>query len=142
MELSRFLWDLGGKGGGGWQGGTWLGDGGGGIAAPGLPPDDGIPVKAPITPIVPELKPKWLFCDWWCGIGKWPGDPSCGLLPGELIESPDMLRGPGEPGGWAVPVLTVKYIYYLSKHTMQQNKNDSCFCRMNKNCKKRLISTC
>lgn len=27
-----------------------------------------------------------------------PGDPNCGLLPGELIERPDMLRGPGDPG--------------------------------------------
>lgn len=126
MELSRFLWDLGGKGGGGWLGGTWPGDGGGGITAPGLPPDDGIPVKAPITPIVAELKPKRLFCGWWCGTDKWPGDPNCGLLPGELIESPDMLKGPGEPD-WAVPILTIKYIYYLSKHTMQQNKNDFCF---------------
>lgn len=104
IELSRLLWDLGGKGGGGWLGGIWLGEGGGGIIAPGLPLDDDNPVKDPIKPIVPELNPKWVLWDWWCVVGRWPGDPICGLLLGELTESPDILSGPGEPGGWPIPV--------------------------------------
>lgn len=58
MELSRLLCDRGGSGGGGWFGGTWLGEGGNGNGAPGLPLEDGRPVRAPITPIVPELNPK------------------------------------------------------------------------------------
>lgn len=66
------------------------GDGGVGIPL-GLPLDDR-PDKA-LT--VPGLKPKWVIC---C-VGKCPGDPNCGLLLDEAIESPDILGGLGDPGG-------------------------------------------
>lgn len=111
-QLSRLRCDLGGRGGGGCpNGGIWLGDAGGGIieAAPGLPAnedEEARQARAPlIAPIVPELKPKCVDDEppyeedcWWC-VGKCPGEPSCGLLPGEPRDRLDMLNaGPGEPG--------------------------------------------
>lgn len=84
--------DLGGRGGGSWLEGI-SGDDGVGIPL-GLPLEDR-PDKA-LT--VPGLKPKWVICC--CVARKCPGDPSCGLLFDEVIESPDILLGGlGDPGG-------------------------------------------